>query len=272
MLVKPDYSRRSLVRPSRSIHQEYAEYIQQRVEDHKNQLSRERLMALADEVVGAMDPGNDGQLSLTEMLVSDRVDQLIAKNLSLPRFAKWKKSYVARRLAQRQITHWKTIHPNCPLGDLVLYLEPTDHVLLVGKGCAEHAYFVAAHDSGVTFIAGDVKSVDAAEHRASAESLSPQLTAYAVDLGGAWFPEVSPSLVLVDALDLLALGRDTRELAVERLKELTLPGGTHHVFASQSDDRESFDIEMSHIRSLYSPWGVRSGMQTGAGILATRPA
>lgn len=270
MLAKPDYTRRTVVRPSRPLRLEYAEYIQQRIEDHKNQLTRKRLMALADEAVRTMNPGSDGQLALTEVLVGNGVDDIIASSLNLPRFTKWKNGYVKRRLAQRQITHWKTIHPDSSLSDLVLYLEPGEKVLLIGKGCAEHAYFIAAHESEVTFVAGDVKSVDAAEHRAAAESLSPRLEAFAVDLGGTWFPDVTPSLVLVDVGDLFALDRKARELIVAKLQEITLRGGTHNLFAASAIGRDGFDMEMSHLRNLYSGWETRAGGAGNAEILAVR--
>lgn len=270
MLAKPDYSRRTIVRPSRSLRMEYAEYIQQRIEDHKNQLTRERLMALADEAVRTIDAGRDGQLALTEVLVGNGVDDLIASSLNLPRFTRWKNGYVKRRLAQRQITHWKTIHPDSSLSELVLYLEPGERALLIGKGCAEHAYFIAAHESEVTFVAGDVKSVDAAEHRAAAESLSPRLEAFAVDLGGSWFPDVTPALVVIDIHTLFALDRNARELIVAKLQDITVRGGTHSLFATSDERQDGFDLEISHLKNLYSGWETRTGRTGDGEILAVK--
>lgn len=214
-------------------------------------------MALGDQAVRSMDPGKGGQLALTEVLVSDEVDDLIASSLNLPRFTKWKNGYVKRRLAQRQITHWKSIQPECPVAELVLYLESEDQALLIGRDCAEHAYFVAAHDSRVTFIASDVKTVDAAEHRAAAESLSPKLEAFAVDLAGRWFPEVTPALVIIECRDLITLERRARELAISHLQEITVPGGTHYLFVASDDQLHELELEMSHLRGLYSNWGAR---------------
>jgi len=48
-------------RPPLSPRQEYEEFVLQRIEDYKNQLSREDLLTLADESVQELEAGPDGQ-------------------------------------------------------------------------------------------------------------------------------------------------------------------------------------------------------------------
>ncbi|MFQ5551789.1 MAG: hypothetical protein ACE5FJ_11195, partial [Gemmatimonadales bacterium] len=89
MLAKPDLSRRHVVRQSRSLRQSYADFLQQRVEDYKDQLPREQLLALADEAVRELEADRGEQLALTELVLLEHVDRLIIRRLNLPRFARW---------------------------------------------------------------------------------------------------------------------------------------------------------------------------------------
>ena len=87
MLTDPITERRR--RPPLSPRQEYEELVLQRIEDYKNQLTREDLLTLADEAVHELEAGPDGQLVLTEVLVLEHVDRLIKKRLRLPGFRRW---------------------------------------------------------------------------------------------------------------------------------------------------------------------------------------
>ena len=77
-----------LIRPRRpqqqSLRQEYAEFLEQRIEEYKEQLSREDLLAIADEAVRELEVASDEQLVLTEVLVLEHVDRLIMQRLALP--------------------------------------------------------------------------------------------------------------------------------------------------------------------------------------------
>lgn len=69
--------------------QEYNTWIEDQVEDFKSGLSREDLMALADEAVQDLFHDEGGQYPLTEILLRDAVDALIIQRLRLPTYRQW---------------------------------------------------------------------------------------------------------------------------------------------------------------------------------------
>lgn len=73
----------------RSPRQRYAEWIGERVEDYKSALTREELLAVADQAVTELCRAEDGQYPLTEILLRDAVDALIIQRLRLPTYRQW---------------------------------------------------------------------------------------------------------------------------------------------------------------------------------------
>jgi hypothetical protein len=77
---------------SSSSRQLYLDWIEQRIEDYKDSISRDELLDVADEAVQELraDPG--GQYSLTEIVLRDAVDTLLFRRLGLPSYKQWLKS------------------------------------------------------------------------------------------------------------------------------------------------------------------------------------
>ncbi|MBW3553240.1 MAG: hypothetical protein KY466_07015 [Gemmatimonadetes bacterium] len=73
--------------------QEYVQWVEDRIEDHKSALTREELLSLADQAVDGLYDTADGQYPLTEILLRDAVDALIFRRLRLPTYRQWLKSY-----------------------------------------------------------------------------------------------------------------------------------------------------------------------------------
>lgn len=73
--------------------QEYVQWVEDRIEDHKSALTREELLSLADQAVDGLYDTDDGQYPLTEILLRDAVDALIFRRLRLPTYRQWLKSY-----------------------------------------------------------------------------------------------------------------------------------------------------------------------------------
>lgn len=69
--------------------QRYLDWIEDQVEEHKASLTREELLALADDAVEQLFAAHDGQYPLTEILLRDAVDALILERLRLPTFRRW---------------------------------------------------------------------------------------------------------------------------------------------------------------------------------------
>ncbi|HEX5634343.1 MAG TPA: hypothetical protein VFX50_13980, partial [Gemmatimonadales bacterium] len=126
--------------------QQYEAYVMQRIEAFKNSISREELMRVASEAATALQAGSDeGQFLLTEVLMTEMVDEHIRKRLRLPGLSRWRRQFGKLRAAQREPTHWG-LDRNCPLVHVLGRLEPSDHALVLGRGAEGCAYLLAAHD------------------------------------------------------------------------------------------------------------------------------
>src|SRR5207244_5614373 len=74
---------RTARRPPRSLKQEYQEFLLQRIEEYKNALTRENLLVIGDEAVRELEESAAGQYLLTEVLLLEHVDRIIARRLRL---------------------------------------------------------------------------------------------------------------------------------------------------------------------------------------------
>ncbi|MGH7336384.1 MAG: hypothetical protein ACREI7_02290, partial [Myxococcota bacterium] len=92
--------------PPRSLKQEYQEFILQRIEEYKNALPRQELLQIGDEAVRELQANAQDQYLLTEVLLLEHVDRIIARRLRLPSFPRWREKHRALRDAQREPTHW----------------------------------------------------------------------------------------------------------------------------------------------------------------------
>jgi len=75
--------------PERSPRQQYIEWVEDRVEDFKANVSRDDLLAFAEQAVDDLFGSQDGQYPLTEILLRDAVDALIVRRLGLPTYRQW---------------------------------------------------------------------------------------------------------------------------------------------------------------------------------------
>src|SRR6058998_1569940 len=146
--LNDDQPSRIARRPPRSLKQEYQEFLLQRIEEYKNTLSREELLEIGDEAVRELEASAAGQYLLTEVLLLEHVDRIIARRLRLPSFPRWRQKHRALRAAQRAPTHWG-LEPDGPLVSAVRRLEPGDLAVVVGAAALPAALFIAAHDAEV---------------------------------------------------------------------------------------------------------------------------
>lgn len=79
--------------PPLSPRQQYVQWVEDRIEEHKAALTREELLSLADDAVDGLYDTDDGQYPLTEILLRDAVDALIFRRLRLPSYRQWLKAY-----------------------------------------------------------------------------------------------------------------------------------------------------------------------------------
>lgn len=239
-----------------SLRQEYEEFVLQRIEEFKQQITREELLSIADEAVQELEVGPEEQLVLTEVLVLEHVDRLISRRLNLPPFRRWRDRHRRLRRAQRQPTHWG-LDADTPLAALSDDLDGAGDALVIGSGAAPAAYYLAAHDWPVVFIDQELSVVESVETRAAAEALAARFEALVVSIGS-WFPAVTPALAVVDPQVLGRLDAAERGHFLEVLTQRTPPGGAHLVLPSRpSSEVIAFGSET--LTPHYAGWNIERG-------------
>ena len=269
MLKAPSSPARS--RPPRSLHAEYQHFIDQRIEEYKDQLPRLDILAIGDEAAAEL--ARSEQIQLTEVVLRDQVDAIIRRRLKLPSFRKWRERHLARRAAQIQPSHWG-LNAHDPVVLLAELLEDDDPILVVGAGDGACPLFLAARGAVVHVVDPDLAAVYGLENRAITESLGGRiecevvpLTAYAAERR----PFVACVVEAASVADLAATGR--REL-INRLKQATPAGGGHAVMPA-ANPHAGAHISTDALRTLYADWevvvadGGAGGKRRHAGFIAS---
>jgi hypothetical protein len=268
VLTSPRPSQRH-TRLQRSLRQEYEEFILERIEEFKQQISRQELLRIADEAVRELEVGPDDQLLLTEVLMLEHVDRLIIRRLNLPGFRRWLARHRRLRRAQRAPTHWG-LDPRTKLVEHAQSFPMDGTALVVGAGAAPACFFLAAHDWAVVFIDPEIAQVEGVESRAAAEALAMRFEAFVVN-PGTWFPEVEPTLAVIDPGTLGALEGTERDSLLHIVKHRTISGGVHHLlFDEHSDD--VLPLLPEALRHCYSDWHVeRARAGRSNSFMAVKP-
>jgi hypothetical protein len=257
-------------RPPSSLRQAYQEFLLERIEEYKNSLTREQLLEIGDEAVRELEDGAHGQYLLTEVLLLEHVDRVIARRLKLPTFRRWSQKHRALRQAQREPTHWG-LGTGHPLAPLARRLEPGDVTVVVGAAAMAEAMFLAAHDVDVFFLDQDLRAVEAAEQRAVTEQLGSRFQALVIRFGS-WFPDVLPAVVVLAPSALATARSKDRQTLVKDLQVRTLPGGAHVVPAA--GEPQVLDLASGALHSAYVQAGWEIERRTGkrGGFVATKPS
>jgi len=244
---------RTRVRQHRSLRQEYSEFILQRIEEYKDQLSRDELVAIADEAVKELEGVHHEQLLLTEVLLLEHVDRIIHQRLNLPSYRRWRTRHLRLRRAQQQPTHWG-LRSEAPVASLATSLDDGD-ALVVGGGALPTAFLLLAHDWPVMFVAPELSVVEAAETRAATESLGARFQALVVQ-PGTWFPAIAPRLTVLDPQTLAEVEADAREAFLAAAKRQTPRGGVHCLLPPPRLG-EARALGAEAVRSSYEDWQSR---------------
>ena len=256
-------------RPPRSLKQEYQEFILQRIEEYKNAIPRSDLLQIGDEAVRELQASAQDQYLLTEVLLLEHVDRIISRRLRLPSFPRWRQKHRALREAQREPTHWGLDHTH-PIVSWAPRLEAGDLVVVVGAAALAEALYFAAHDVEVFLVDQDLGAIEAAEGRAVTEQLASSLQALVINFGS-WFPDLSPSLVVLEAKSLADLRAKERAALIADLQVRTRSGGVHIVLAAGAS-RQVIPLAPEALQALYGGWQLqRSRRSKRSGFIATKP-
>ncbi len=261
-----------LRRAPRSLKQEYQEFILQRIEEYKNTVPRTELLEIGDEAVRELQASAQDQYLLTEVLLLEHVDRVIARRLRLPTFPRWKQKHRALREAQREPTHWGMDRGH-PIVPWAARLEPGDLVVVLGAAALPVALYLAAHDAEVFLLDQDLGAVEAAEGRAVTEQLAGAFQALVINFGS-WFPELAPSLVVIAPASLSQLRTKQRASLIADLQVRTPSGGVHVVLPPAAEHREVIPLAPEALQTWYRGWQVqrgRGGRSKRSGFAAIKP-
>jgi hypothetical protein len=250
-------------RPTRSLQHEYERYVEQEIESYKESVPRSVLLGIGDEAVAALAKAE--QFTLTELIVWEEVDRIIARRLRLPSASTWRKRRLKAIDELRRPERWgmSAKHP------LVRGVnEATGGSALVAGAVDEGpTLYLAANGCRVTAIDEEPDAVDRVIHAALRAGLTDRIDAR---VGGleSWSPESPLFAVIVSDIALATLSIEERQRVLETLQRATIDGGVHLVQALAGRERES----MAELREFYSGWTVQvdqSGSMT-SGFLATK--
>lgn len=261
---------RFIRRPPRSLKQEYEEFMLQRIEEYKNMLAREALLEIGDEAIRELEANAEGQYLLTEVLLLEHVDRVIARRLRLPSFKHWNRKHRALRVAQREPTHWG-LAQDSPIVALAHRLEAGDKVMVVGASALAGALFLAAHEVEVLLLDEDLRAIEAAETRAVTEHLAGRFHALVIRLGN-WLPDVMPTVVVIDPAALGAARVRDRQAVLVELQTRTRAGGIHVILPTPTA-REVIPLAPDTLKTLYGHWQITRSKKTraGGGFMAIKP-
>lgn len=245
----------------RSLKHEFELYNEREIEAYKDSVARSVLLALGDEAVETLRAGP--QTTLTEVLLLEEVNRLIAQRLKLPSYKNWRER--RRRLLQklRRPEHWGL----APDGALARTLREAagDHVLLAGTDAEDTTLFSAALGCSVTALTPEPESLERVFAAADQAGVGSQVRGCVCELG-AWAPDVPLRAVVcaADAFD--ALSTDARAAAIEELRRATLVGGIH-LLRGRPEGRGAVTLE--EWCAWYDGWAVTTEVAAGAAAPTT---
>jgi hypothetical protein len=247
-------------RPIRSLQHEYERYVEQEIEAYKESVPRSVLLGIGDEAVASLAKAE--QFTLTELIVWEEVDRIIARRLRLPSATTWRRRRLKAIEELRRPERWgmSAKHP------LVRGVkDATEGTALVAGAVDESpTLYLAANGCRVTAIDEEPEAVDRVMHAALRAGLTDRIDAR---VGGleSWSPDSPLFAVIVSDAALATLTVEERQRVLETLQRATIDGGVHLVQALAGG-------ELSALRAFYHGWTVQVDNSTSkaSAFLATK--
>jgi hypothetical protein len=233
--------------PTRSLQHEYERYLEQEIENYKESVPRSVLLSIGDEAVAAL--AKEAQFTLTELIVWEEVDRIIAKRLRLPSPTTWRRRRVKLIEELRRPERWGMTADHA----LVRGLSEAQRgdVLVAGGVDESPTLYLAANGCKVTALDAEVDAVERVLHAALQAGLTDRVDARVGDLSS-WSPNSPLFAVIVAQAALTGLTATERRRVMDALQLATVDGGVHLVQAVAGRDSDS----LAELRSVYDGWTV----------------
>jgi hypothetical protein len=209
----------------RSLKHEYELFVEREIELYKDTLSRSVLLSIGDEAVARLRA--QAQTTLTEMVLWEEVDRIIAARLRLPNYRSWRRRRLKILAEYRKPEHWG-LAPNGALARELGARADGGHVLVAGVEGEGAAIYSAAHGCAVTALDCEPDAVERVMLAAEQAGLAERVRGCVSDLGQ-WSPDVALRVVVCTPAAFAGLTPAERAEAIALLQSATLDGGVHLV-------------------------------------------
>lgn len=227
--------------PQRSLRHEYELYVENEIEAYKESMARSAILKLGDEAVAALH--DQQQLALTELVVWEEVDRIIARRLRLVSYGTWRRKQLKAEREQRRPEHWG-FAPDCALAREVR--PPAEsNVLVAGDNGESAACYLASHGCEVFAVGTDGDVVERIVNAAEQAGLTQHVHGYIADLRQ-WSPDVELSAVVCTPSAFVGMSREERKEVIGVLQRVTRDGGVHLV-NSVADARSVRELSAQYL-------------------------
>jgi hypothetical protein len=231
-------------RTARSLRHEYELYIEQEIENYKESIPRPALLAIGDEAAAKI--ASEPQFALTELLLLEEVDRIIAKRLRLPKYDTWRRRRLKLHEELRRPEHWGLSSSDA----LVRTISgEVGHVLLAGDAAHRSALYLAANGCDVTAVESE-EAVQRVMEAAIQAGLAERVHAVAGELSE-FRPDAPLLAVVCSHATLSMLSARERARVISVLQSATQDGGVHLV-----ETIIAGSSALEELRATYAGWQI----------------
>lgn len=242
------------LRSARSLRHEYELFLEQEIENYKESIPRSALLAIGDEAAAKI--ASEPQFALTELLLLEEVDRIIAKRLRLPKYDTWRRKRLKLHEELRRPEHWG-LSSSDALVRTISGESGGGHVLVAGDAARRSALYLAANGCDVTAVESEEEAVQRVMEAAIQAGLAERVHAVTGALSE-FHPDVPLHAVVCShaALDRLTVRERARVIAL--LQSATLDGGVHLV-----ETIAAGSSAVDELRATYAGWQI--SIETASG-------
>ncbi len=233
----------------RSLKHEYELFVEREIESYKDTLPRSALLAIGDEAVARL--RDAAQTTLTELVLWDEVDRIIARRVGLPTYQTWRRRHLKMLAEYRKPEHWG-IGPASAVARELSAVADGGHVLVAGLDDASAVMYSAAHGCTVTALDDAPDVIERVLDAAEAAGFGSRMRGCVGDLSG-WAPDVALRAVVCSSTALASLDAIALGDVVAQLQRATLDGGVHLMRDVQGP---AFGPSLDALRARYGDWSV----------------
>ena len=220
------------------------------IENYKESIPRSAILAIGDEAAAKL--AAESQFTLTELLLVEEVDRIVAKRLRLPKYETWRKKRMKLLEEMRRPEHWGLQRGDALVRAVANAMAEkiTAHVLVAGETAQRSVLYLAANGCDVTAIDSQEEMLERVMAAAVQAGLAERVHAYAAELPQ-FQPDHELKAVVCSHAALANLSERDRARVIEVLQSATADGGVHLV-----ETIVAGSAAIDQLKSTYAGWAV----------------